>query len=58
MSGMLRAFTTQKGNVDIAAQYQQRTLELEARRLKAGNTQVSFDIYLAPALQCNDTNYS
>jgi len=55
---MLRAFTTQQGNVDIAAQYQQRTLELEARRLKAGNTQVSFDIYLAPALQCNDTNYS
>ena len=51
LSGMLRAFTTQQGNVDIAAQYQQRTLELESRRLKAGNTQVSCDSCLAPALQ-------
>ncbi len=37
---MLRAFTTQQGNIDIAAQYQQRTLEIEDRRLKAGNTKV------------------
>ena len=41
LSGMLRAFTTQQGNIDIAAQYQQRSLELEARRLKAGNGNVS-----------------
>ena len=45
---MLRAFTTQQGNVDIAAQYQQRTVELESRRLKAGNTQAGSDICLAP----------
>ncbi len=53
---MLRAFTTQQGNVDIAAQYRLRTLELESRRLKAGNTQVGCDICLAPTLQCNDTD--
>ncbi|KAL0039926.1 hypothetical protein WJX77_011783 [Trebouxia sp. C0004] len=39
LSGMLRAFTTQQGSVDIPAQYRQRTLELESRRLRAGNSQ-------------------
>ena len=41
LSGMLRAFTTRQGNVDIAAQYQQRALELEARHPGTGGSHVN-----------------
>ena len=41
LSGMLRAFITQQGNVDIAAQYRQRVNELEGRRPKTGDAHVS-----------------
>ena len=40
LSGMLRAFTTRHGNVDIAAQYRQVALVLEARQQSAGNAHV------------------
>lgn len=37
---MLRAFITQQGNVDMAAQYRQRVAELEGRRLNTGDAHV------------------
>ena len=37
---MLRAFITQQGNVDVAAEHQQRTKQLESRRLATGGTSV------------------
>lgn len=40
LSGMLRAFTTRQGNVDIAAQYRQRALEIEARRRSTADAHV------------------
>ena len=48
LSGMLRAFTTQQGNVDIAAQYRQRGLQLEGRRRSTADAHVSVP------LMCND----
>ena len=41
LSGMLRAFITQQGNVDIAAQYRQRVIELESRHPRTGDAHVS-----------------
>lgn len=38
---MLRAFTTQQSNIDIAARYRQRVIELEGRRKRTGDAHVS-----------------
>ncbi|KAL3133984.1 hypothetical protein ABBQ32_008424 [Trebouxia sp. C0010 RCD-2024] len=41
LSGMLRAFTTQQSNIDIAARYRQRVIELEGRRKRTGDAHTS-----------------
>lgn len=55
LSGMLRAFITQQGNVDIAGQYRQRASQLEERRQRAGDAHVR-NIALSQSISCELIN--
>ena len=59
LSGMLRAFLTQQGNVDIAGQYRQRASQLEERRQRAGDAHVRSIASSQPNLMwTGQSNYS